>query len=166
MRILALTGPPAAGKSTVGRRLASARPRCAFVDVDDVRQLVIAGAAAPWEGAEGRRQRRLGALNAASLARNFAEAAIDVVIADVLNADTLGVYRAALADLLVVHLHASYERARERALTRPVHLTWDEFALLHREQEAMSGADAYLDTTDLTLRETVGRVLALWGACG
>ncbi|MGP3936807.1 hypothetical protein [Nonomuraea sp. KM88] len=37
MQVLVLSGPPAAGKSTVGRRVAGTRARCAFIDVDDVR---------------------------------------------------------------------------------------------------------------------------------
>lgn len=50
---LVLTGGPAVGKSVTARALAGGRVRCAVVDVDDVRQLVISGAAAPWEGEEG-----------------------------------------------------------------------------------------------------------------
>ncbi|PZG15176.1 hypothetical protein [Nonomuraea aridisoli] len=163
-RVLVLSGPPAAGKSTLGRRLAGMRDRCAFIDVDDVRQLVVAGAAAPWEGAEGRRQRRLSAVNAGSLAKNFVAAEMDVVIADVVNEETLAVYRGALDGLVVVHLHVAYGRARARALGRPIHLTWDEFELLHREQEAVTGVDLWLDTTGLSVEETAERVLGLWGA--
>jgi dephospho-CoA kinase len=56
MRALVLTGPPAAGKSTIGRLAAQDRPRAAFIDIDDVRHLVVSGHAAPWEGEEGRRR--------------------------------------------------------------------------------------------------------------
>jgi hypothetical protein len=68
----------------VRRLVASARRRCAFIDVDDVRQLVVTGAAAPWKGTEGRVQQRLGAMNACALAINFVNAGFDVVIVDVL----------------------------------------------------------------------------------
>ncbi|WP_188189463.1 AAA family ATPase [Nonomuraea sp. SYSU D8015] len=162
MRVLVLSGPPAAGKSTLGRRLAGTRTRCAFIDVDDVRQLVVAGAAAPWEGTEGRRQRRLSAINASSLAKNFVTAGIDVVIADVLNGETLPVYRASLDSLLVVHLHVAYGKARDRAVGRPVYITWNEFAMLHQEQESMAGVDLWLDTTELTVEATAERLLAVW----
>jgi hypothetical protein len=50
---LVLTGGPAVGKSTTANLFARRRPRAAVVDVDDVRQLVVSGAAAPWDGAEG-----------------------------------------------------------------------------------------------------------------
>jgi shikimate kinase len=59
---LVLTGGPAVGKSTTGRLLARRFTRAAFIDVDDIRQLVIAGSAAPWEGAEGLAQQELGVL--------------------------------------------------------------------------------------------------------
>jgi dephospho-CoA kinase len=50
---LVLTGPPAEGKSSAARSLAAARARCAVIEVDDLRQLVRSGAAAPWEGDAG-----------------------------------------------------------------------------------------------------------------
>jgi len=57
---LLLTGGPAVGKSSTAGLLARSRPRAAVIDVDDVRQLVVSGGAAPWEGEEGRRQQHLG----------------------------------------------------------------------------------------------------------
>ncbi|SEH02715.1 shikimate kinase [Nonomuraea solani] len=163
MRVLVLSGPPAVGKSTLGRLVAAGRPgRCAFIDVDDVRQLVVSGMVAPWKGEEGRRQRWLSAVNACGLARNFVAAGIDVVIADVLDAETLSVYRELLERRLVVRLDVAFERARERAERRPVYLSWEEFAMLHREQEAVDGADVRVDTTGLSVEETAARVVAVW----
>lgn len=65
---------------------------------------------------------------------------------------------------MVVGLHVAFGDARERALRRPVYLSWDEFELLHREQEAVDGADAWLDTTGLSAEETAERVAAVWAA--
>ncbi|NBE95256.1 hypothetical protein FE391_20415 [Nonomuraea sp. KC401] len=134
--------------------------------MDDVRQLVLAGAVAPWKGAEGRRQRRLSAVNACGLAGNFAAAGMDVVVTDALDEETLAVYRASLEDVLVVRLEVAYECARERAMGRPIHLTWDEFALLHKEQESVAGADLRLDTTDLSVDEAAMSLLAMWAPTG
>ena len=89
---LILTGGPAVGKSVTARALAAGRPRCAFIDVDDVRQFVVTGAAAPWEGEEGREQQRLGVTNACGLARNFLAMGIEVVVADVLTPETCDLY--------------------------------------------------------------------------
>jgi len=85
---LVLTGGPAAGKSTTGRALAQSSARAAFVDVDDVRQLVVSGGATVWEGPEGGRQWDLAARNACALAANFSAAGFDVVVADVLDRTT------------------------------------------------------------------------------
>lgn len=80
---LLLTGPPAAGKSTTARDLGKMRERAAVIDVDDIRQVVISGHAAPWDGEEGRLQQRVGVENACDLAQRLHSVGIDVVIADV-----------------------------------------------------------------------------------
>ncbi len=85
---LILTGGPAAGKTTTGRALAEGRPRAAFIDVDDIRQLVVTGAAAAWEGPNGQQQMDLAARNACALASNLHQAGFDVVVADVVDAAT------------------------------------------------------------------------------
>ena len=41
MRLLILTGGPAVGKATCGRALAVERDRAAYIDVDDIRQLIV-----------------------------------------------------------------------------------------------------------------------------
>jgi len=51
-RPLILTGAPAVGKSVTAQSLAARRERCAVIDVDDVRQLVVGGHAAPWDANE------------------------------------------------------------------------------------------------------------------
>ncbi len=111
---LVLCGPPAVGKSSTGRALALARPRCALVDVDDVRQLVLSGAAAPWEGEEGRRQQSLGVLNACAIARGFLAAAVEVVVVDVATPATVLVYREHLPGCVVVRLRVSLTEATQR----------------------------------------------------
>ncbi len=42
MRPLILTGGPAGGKTTRGRARAVERDRAAYIDVDDMRQLIVA----------------------------------------------------------------------------------------------------------------------------
>jgi hypothetical protein len=160
--VLVLTGPPAVGKSTTAHALAATRERCAVVDVDDVRRLVVSGGAAPWDGEEGRRQQHLGVVNACALASTFTAADIEVVVADVLTAATLGTYRERLDDV-VVHLTVTLEEAWRRAATRTVWLTDDEFVALHRADASLGrGADHTLDVTGLTLTEQVAAVDALW----
>jgi predicted kinase len=160
---LVLTGGPAVGKTTCGRRLAEARPAAAYVDVDDVRQLVVAGAAAPWDGPEGLRQLSLGASNACALAGNLLAAGFETVIADVLWPDTERIYRRELLGCLVVHLRISLAAALERAATRPVHLTDDEFRWLHRRDlEQPPAADVVLDVDGWTIEEQAQHLEDVW----
>ncbi len=160
---LVLTGGPAAGKSTTGRALAGSCARAAFVDVDDVRQLVVSGGATVWEGPEGSRQWDLAARNACALAANFWADSFDVVVADVVDRRTAAVYRRLLPGVLIVHLVVSLPEARRRAATRTVWLTDEEFAWLHeRDQREPPDADVRLDLDGLDVEGQLGAVREVW----
>ena len=160
---LVLTGGPAVGKSTTGRLLARRFTRAAFIDVDDIRQLVIAGSAAPWEGAEGLAQQELGVLNTCGLAERFRRYGFQVVIADVLTPHTEQLYRRHLSGCVIVRLHTTPEEVRQRARTRTVHLTDDEFEALHfQDRQQPPAADHHLDVTSLDIASQVEAVQRLW----
>jgi hypothetical protein len=143
--------------------LAQSRARAAVIDVDDIRQLVVSGGVAPWQGEEGRRQQRLGVENACGLARRFLDNGIEVLIADVLSPATAQSYRRLLPDVVVVHLRVLMEEARRRATTRAVHLTEEEFDALHQaDQLVRLEADHLLDVTSMTLEEQTAAVARLW----
>ncbi|RKR75929.1 hypothetical protein [Frondihabitans australicus] len=167
MRPLILSGGPAVGKTTCGRLLAGERPRAAFIDADDIRQLVVAGSATLWNGPEGLAQHRLAARNVASLCRDFAEAGFEVVVADVVTAEVLETYRRELPTAFVVHLAIGLDGARDRAATRRVYLTDDEFDLLHRMLADPPPVDLVLDVDGLSLGEQTARLREAWaGASG
>jgi hypothetical protein len=160
---LLLTGGPGIGKTTTGRQLAESRFRAAFVDVDDIRQLVVTGAEAPWRSPEGTAQAALGAQNACGLARRFATHGFDVVIVDVLTPTTAAIYRAELPSCLIVHLVVGVEEARRRANTRKIWLTEEEFELLHRRDSAdPPGVDERIDVTGLDIHQQVSAVADTW----
>lgn len=162
-RPLVLTGGPAVGKSVTGRALADARPRAAFIDVDDVRQLVVAGGVPPWRGAEGSAQQALGVLNAASMARRFRDAGFDVVVVDVVTPRTALLYRRELAGCVLVHLVATFEEATRRAATRPSWLTSEELRALHdRDRASPPAVDHRLEVTAMTLDQQVAAAEAIW----
>lgn len=162
-RPLVLTGGPAAGKTSTGQALAGQRPRAAFVDVDDVRHLVVSGHEA-W-GAAGDAQRLLGARNACALGRNLLEAGFDVVLADVLTPTTTEVYRRELPGALLVHLVLPLAEARRRAATRRVWLTDAEFDGLHRTDAAdPPPVDHRLDVAGLSPEQQQAAVEDLWAA--
>lgn len=162
-RPLVLTGGPAVGKTTCGRALAEERPRAAYIDVDDVRQLIVAGHEAPWAGPGGRDQHALGARNASVLATNFLEADFDVTIADVLTPTTSRIYRDALPNCLIVHLEISLAGAHQRAATRTVYLTTDEFDALHRaDAQSPPEAEVVLQVDGLRLEEQLNAIRRIW----
>lgn len=160
---LVSTGGPAVGKSSTAVELAKMRARAAVIDVDDIRQLVVSGAAAPWQGTEGRRQQLLGVENASALARNFVKAQVDVVIADVLTPETAPRYRRLLPGCLIVHLVVDLAEAQRRAATRKVHLTPEEFAELHHNDRSMPPpADWVLHVDELDLTAQVQLIDGVW----
>lgn len=162
MRPLVLSGGPAVGKSTCARRLAVERTRAAFVDVDDIRQLVVAGEETLWSGPEGELQHLLAVRNAATVGRNFVRAGFDLTIADVVTADALSEYRAELPDCFVVHLRITIEQARRRAATRKVYITDDEFELLHTLMDPPPGVDLVLDVNGMTVDEQTNSIRDAW----
>lgn len=159
---LVLTGEPAAGKSTTGMRLAQTTERAAFIDVDDLRQLVKNGGAAPWDGDEGVTQQMLGVRNAAQLTTAFLRADFNVIVADVITPYTLRLYRELLPGAVVVRLAIRLQEARRRALSRPAYLTEHEFDSLHRDQVEGLLVDHDIDVSDLGLAEQVEAVRRLW----
>jgi predicted kinase len=160
---LVLTGGPAVGKTTTAHGIAKARPRCAVVDVDDVRQRIVAVAAAPWQGSEGERQQRLGVTNTCALAKDFLVAGVEVVIADVLSPETAELYGRELPGCLIVHLIVARAEALRRAVTRTVWLTDAEFAALYDADESHPpDADIRLDVDDLDVVGQVAAVEAHW----
>ena len=165
LRPLVLTGGPAVGKSVTGRRLAQSRARAAFIDVDDIRQLVVAGAEAPWRESEGTAQAALGAENACGLGRRFLAYGFDVVIADVLTPSTAAIYRRHLPRCRIIHLLAGLDEAHRRARTRKVWLTDEEFTLLHRRDNVEPpAADDRLSVGDLDIEQQVELVAHSWVA--
>ncbi len=164
-RPLVLTGGPAVGKTTCARTLADMRPRATVIDVDDIRQLVVSGAAAPWEGPAGQEQLILAARNASSLAVHFVGAGFDPVIADVLTPTSAEVYRQRLPDCLIVHLRVSLAEARRRAATRKVFLTESEFEWLHdRDARQPPSADVVLRVDGWSISRQVAELETVWAA--
>ncbi len=162
LRPLLLTGPPAAGKSSVARALAQQQVASALVEVDDLRRLVLSGAVPPWEPGEGARQTRLAAAHACELMASFTAAGFAVVATDVLLWDAGEVYRRHPAQPLVVHLHVTLAEVRRRAATRQVHLTVEELAHLHAVERGAEHAEVQVDATALDLAALTATVAAFW----
>lgn len=163
---LLLTGGPAAGKSTTALRLVGPLERAAVVDVDDIRQLVVVGHAAPWDGREGRRQQRIGVQNACDLARRYLQNGIEVILSDVLIPETAALYRELLPGVLIVQLRLPLAEARRRDTLRPVYLTDNEFNALHASQANDSTSDRVLDVGHLSPDEQTELIARVWRTNG
>ena len=164
--VLILTGGPAAGKTTCARELAGVRERCAVVDVDDIRQLIVAGHVPPWRGAEGAFQHRMGVVNACALAHNCRAGGFEVIIADMVSEEVWPVYRARLPGALVVHLRISEVQARARAASRPRYLTDAEFGDLWRSGDSAARWQHDLMVDGLTVAQQVAAIEAVWSSAG
>ena len=149
--ILILTGPPAAGKNTVGALIAKRLQKCVVVDVDLLRAMVVKPHIAPWLGEEGMAQLRLGAKNACCLAQSFAAEGYAVVILDVLTDETAALYRAQLAahTLQILLLLPTLAESLGRNQQRGQWLTDDEVRLLYGWQMAFRDYDRKIDNSNI-----------------
>jgi predicted kinase len=120
--IVLVAGPASAGKSTTSRALAATFERGVHVPVDDLRAMVIAGAAppAPGWGDEVQRQVALARAAAVAMARSYAAAGFAVVIDDFFDPLGMREYAALLAsgEARAVLLLPSADEARRRNLAR------------------------------------------------
>ena len=160
--MLILTGPPAAGKNTIAFHLARSCARCAVVDVDVVRAMLIQPNRAPWQGEEGRRQHLLGVDLTSQLAAGFADDGCAVIILDLLSPQIAARYRHRLAPFApqIVQLLPTWDECRRRFLARGPALTDKEFALLYREQVAFTDYHARIDNTTLSVAEVAAQLPA------
>lgn len=163
LRPLILSGGPAVGKSSCGRTLALERGRAAHIDADDIRQLVVAGEETLWSGPEGEAQLLLAARNVSTIGRNFVEAGFDLTVADIVTAASLPVYRAELPDCFVIHLQITLDGARERAATRRVYLTDEEFDLLHAMVANPPDIDLVVNVEGMTSEQQLAVIRKAWG---
>ena len=89
-------------------------------------------------------------------------AGFDVTIANYLTPQSLAVCRKELPDCFIVHLQLSLAAARQRAKTRRVYLTDEEFNLLHRMVAVPPKADLVLDVDHLTQEQQIRTLRTGW----
>lgn len=164
-RPLLVTGPPAAGATSVARALAEQRGLCAVVEVSEVRAMLRAGAVDPWRPGAGEGQHRLAAVQACLLAASFTAAGVEVVVCDVLRAQVGEVYRTSTAAPFVVALRVPLDVVRARVGARAEALTSVELEALHAENAAVREVDAEVDGA-APLADVVAAVEAAWAGAG
>ena len=159
--VFILTGPPASGKNTIAMQLAPHLSRCAVIDVDLVRWMVIHPHKAPWDGEEGKRQQVLGVENTCLLTQSFLEANLSVLILDVLSSETAMLYKTRLAASApqIILLLPTFEEIIRRNRVRS-RLTNEEISMLYEQNRHFTLYDEKIDNTAVSAEQVVEWFLA------
>jgi chloramphenicol 3-O-phosphotransferase len=163
--LFVISGTQGAGKSTVAQVLAGRFERGAWVSADLLHKMIVAGGRWP-EGAEmsadAEKQLALRLKHACWLGRSFVAAGISAVVDDIIIGERLDalLYQLAGTRFMFVMLRPSLEVVRQRETGRGTAL-WQQWAWLddvieHQTQRL----GLWLDTSDLTVDETVDAILA------
>ncbi|MDO8593553.1 MAG: hypothetical protein Q7R59_01480 [bacterium] len=162
MGILLLTGPAGAGKNTVAEVVVKRRERCAIVDVDKVRWMLVQPHKAPWEGEEGQKQLELGIENSCFLARNFLRENCDVIILDVVTMETSGLYKRFLGNVgyKTILLLPSFEIVSERNHMRPERLSDERIRDLYQLESEFEDYNQKIDNSSLSSEEVAEKMLS------
>lgn len=161
-----ITGPMAAGKSTVARLLAERFQRGVYLEGDLFRRSIVAGRAemTPEASAEAIEQLRLRYRLAAAAADSYHEAGFAVALEDVVAGPLLAEYVELIRSrpLHVVVLLPSVEvlAAREAARTQKGYGRWTSEELHSGFAADTPRLGLWLDTSAQTAEQTVTEILA------
>ena len=159
-------GPAGAGKSTLARAWCATRPRAAHVELDEVRDLIVAGRADPQQpGSLQGEQYALSVRACCALARVFLADGYDVAVDDVLEPAAFDRYWRPLLDGLdwrVLVLLPTLEEVLRRSHARPKRVLEQHSRAQHAACAAWP-AQQRVDTTGLTPAQSLALVRATTG---
>jgi predicted kinase len=164
--IILITGIMASGKSTVAQALAERLPRSVHLRGDAFRRFIVTGREemTPAPTPEAVHQLRLRYELGAMTARRYHEAGFNVVYQDIILGEELARAVASLDDvsLQVVVLCPAPDvvAEREAARTKTGYGDWSVKELDSGFREETPRIGLWLDTSDLTVEQTVDRILA------
>ena len=174
--IFILIGPPAAGKSTTSKALASTFSKSIHLPVDDIRNMVVSGLALPgleWSS-DLTLQVRLARESAIQTARIYQRAGFAVVIDDFFDPNQLEEYQAFLDEpeihrfVLFPDQDTTHARNSRRAAEDDLARAYIDagIRIVYPQLKSAIGALKQagwniIDTTDLTIDQTVLKILKL-----
>ncbi len=163
--VFVISGPMAAGKSTVAKALAERFDRGVHLEGDVFRRSIVSGRreVTPDADDEALRQLELRYRLAAAATDGYSDAGYTVVVEDVIGPSYLGAFRTAIRNrpCHVIVLMPSVEAVEEREGGRPNAGYWSwQIDELHAMFAAGPRVGLWLDTSDMTAEQTVDAILA------
>lgn len=160
-----VSGIPGSGKSTVAHHLAASFPRSAHIEADRLQAMIVGGAVNPGVPPEDEQERQvqLSITHQCLLARSFADGGFTPVIDYVIpTRERLSGYRSQTSgyELNLVTLCPSVETVLERDRERPKTVAREWVHLREQMTSLQGGMGLWVDSTDLSVEETVSRILA------
>jgi len=154
--LIILTGPPGAGKSTVGDKLAYMFSRSVNFSLDDLRSFVKAGNVPPWEDTEEEAQSVLATSIAIDMVKRYEAKDFVVILDDVIDDEQVGMYTQQFSDVhaflllprLEVIQRRDQGRTSEKQMGERVEVLYNE--LVNKEYKIIQ----IIDSSDQAPEET------------
>jgi predicted kinase len=158
--LVIVSGPPGAGKSTVGRLLARQRERAVHLHTDDVFAWIVRGYVEPWLPAS--QPQNVTVMEAiVAVADRFAEGGYDVVVDGIVGPWFLEPWLALDRPVAYAVLRPALEVAEHRAATRGPHAL-DDRSVVGTMHAAFADLGPYechvIDSTNASPEETAAEV--------
>ena len=170
--IFIITGPPAAGKSTIAKAILQRFDKGLHIPVDDLREWVVSGIAHPvgWTE-ETTRQFRLAEDGACQVAKNYHDAGFAIAIDHCAGPNSLNdmierwlhgltVHRLVLAPTLEANQHRNRTRQGKNFDAGILETTIERLNPMFRSEHPDLQGWVRIDNTNQTIEETVGSILA------